>query len=251
MGQSDQTYTDFGFEQVPVGEKSDRVRAVFDRVAGQYDAMNDCLSLGLHRLWKKSAIHMGSVSAGDCVLDLAAGSGDLTQQWARAVGESGHVYMTDINADMLRVGTDRLLDTGVWSNVSAMQVDAEALPFEPNAFDCISISFGLRNMTRHASVLSEAYRVLKPGGRLVILEFSHPQDPLIQKLYDTYSFEIVPRLGAWLVEDEASYRYLVESIRKHPHREVLREKILHAGFDSCEVLALSFGIVALHCGVKF
>ena len=251
MGNSHKGYTDFGFQDIPECEKNQRVKAVFDRVAPSYDRMNDVLSLGLHRVWKRAAVRCAGVVKGDQVLDLAAGTGDLTQHWMNAVGESGHVYMTDINADMLRVGTDRLLDEGLFRGVTALQIDAEALPFESHQFDCVSVGFGLRNMTHHDKVLSEAYRVLKAGGRLIILEFSQPDHPLIQSLYDFYSFQWVPRLAQWCVEDPESYQYLVESIRRHPRREVLKKRVLSAGFDVCHIHSMSGGIVSIHEGVKF
>lgn len=244
------TLTDFGYERVPLSEKNNRVRAVFDSVVERYDLMNDVMSLGLHRLWKRIAIARSGLKPGQSALDVAAGSGDLSLRMARRVGTSGLVVVTDINAEMLAVGRDRLLDSGFAKNVSFVQADAEALPFPPRSFHCVGIGFGLRNVTDKSAALASMYRVLKPGGRMLVLEFSSPHLGVLNSAYDAYSFEVLPRLGQALVGDAASYRYLAESIRRHPDQEALKTMMAVQGFERCEYLNLAGGIVALHIGYR-
>ncbi|RMG28320.1 MAG: bifunctional demethylmenaquinone methyltransferase/2-methoxy-6-polyprenyl-1,4-benzoquinol methylase UbiE [Gammaproteobacteria bacterium] len=247
----DEELTDFGYRKVPVHEKARRVGAVFDSVADRYDLMNDLMSFGIHRAWKAFAIEMSGVRPGEQVLDVAGGTGDLTARFARRVGPKGRVVLSDINASMLRRGRDRLLDRGVGGNVRFVQADAEALPFRDNAFDCVSIAFGLRNVTNKEAALRSMYRVLRPGGRLLVLEFSRLRIRPLQPLYDFYSFTVLPALGKLVVDDADSYRYLAESIRVHPDQESLREMMRAAGFEAVEYHDLSGGIVALHRGFKF
>jgi demethylmenaquinone methyltransferase/2-methoxy-6-polyprenyl-1,4-benzoquinol methylase len=242
--------TDFGYERVPRGAKKDRVRDVFDSVATRYDLMNDVMSLGLHRLWKRFAIAQSGLRAGQRALDVAAGSGDLSIGLARRVGATGQVIVTDINARMLAAGRDRLLDAGIAGNVAYVQADAEALPFSSATFHCIAIGFGLRNVTDKETALASMYRCLKPGGRLLVLEFSKPNLGILEPLYEVYSFQVLPRLGQWLADDAASYRYLAESIRRHPDQQTLKELMEKAGFERCEFFNLSAGIVALHLGYR-
>ena len=240
--------TDFGFRKVPEDEKAERVRGVFTSVAKSYDVMNDLMSLGLHRLWKRFTIDRSGVRPGDRVLDVAGGTGDLAREFARRVGDTGSVVLTDINGAMLGVGRDRLLDEGVV--VPAAQCDAERLPFRSDTFDVVTVAFGLRNMTHKDLALAEMRRVLRPGGRLLVLEFSRVWKPLAP-LYDAYSFQVLPRLGQAVAGDAASYRYLAESIRVHPDQETLKSMMYGAGFDSVDYHNLAAGIVALHRGVKY
>ncbi|HRH88132.1 MAG TPA: bifunctional demethylmenaquinone methyltransferase/2-methoxy-6-polyprenyl-1,4-benzoquinol methylase UbiE [Rubrivivax sp.] len=241
------TQTHFGFEQVDETHKASRVRGVFDSVASRYDLMNDLMSLGAHRAWKAYAVAVANVRAGDKVLDIAAGTGDLTRAFARRVGAGGSVVHTDINEAMLRAGRDRLLDDGVM--VPSCACDAEQLPFASGRFDLVSVAFGLRNMTHKERALAEMCRVLRPGGRLLVLEFSHVAEPL-RKPYDWYSFNILPRLGKWVAGDADSYRYLAESIRMHPSQQELKAMMQAAGFGHVDVHNLTAGVVALHVGVK-
>ena len=247
---SEDKTTHFGYETVPEAEKAGRVRGVFDSVASRYDLMNDLMSFGVHRLWKRFAVELAGVRAGQRVLDLASGTGDLAARFAGLVGPTGAVVMTDINAAMLARGRDRLLDEGRGGNVRYAQIDAEALPFPDATFDCASIAFGLRNVTHKERALAEMHRVLRPGGRALVLEFSHPTTRPLQAAYDLYSFQLLPRLGRWVTGDEASYRYLAESIRVHPDQETLKGMIAAAGFDRCDVHNLTGGIVAVHRGFK-
>jgi demethylmenaquinone methyltransferase/2-methoxy-6-polyprenyl-1,4-benzoquinol methylase len=239
--------THFGFEQVPRGEKARKVAGVFASVAPKYDLMNDLMSLGLHRLWKAFAVELAGVRAGHRVLDIAGGSGDLARAFARRAGPAGEVWLTDINRAMLAVGRDRLLDEGVVLPVA--QCDAERLPFPGGYFDCATVAFGLRNMTHKDRALAEMRRVLRPGGRLLVLEFSKVWKPLEQP-YDWYSFKVLPWLGRRVAGDEAAYRYLAESIRMHPDQEGLRELMERAGFENVEYFNLAAGVVALHRGWK-
>lgn len=237
--------TDFGFEKVAENAKAGKVRAVFDRVAGRYDLMNDLMSLGMHRVWKAFTVELSGVRTGHRVLDVAAGSGDLSRAFARRVGSTGQVWATDINGNMLAVGRDRLLDAGFVC--PAVQCDAERLPFPEAYFDCVCVAFGLRNMTHKAEALAEMRRVLKPGGRLLVLEFSKVWKPL-EKAYDAYSFKVLPWLGQKVVEDGDSYRYLAESIRMHPDQESLKGMMELCGLERVEYFNLAAGVVALHRG---
>jgi demethylmenaquinone methyltransferase/2-methoxy-6-polyprenyl-1,4-benzoquinol methylase len=239
--------THFGFEQVPEADKARRVRGVFDAVAGKYDLMNDLMSLGLHRVWKTYTVAVAQAREGDRVLDIAAGTGDLTRAFARRVGPRGLVLHTDINEAMLRRGRERLLDEGVL--VPSVLADAQALPLPDACMDVVSVAFGLRNMTDKAAALAEMGRVLKPGGRLLVLEFSKVAAPLAPA-YDWYSFNVLPKLGQWIAGDAASYRYLAESIRMHPDQATLKGMIKAAGFGHVDVHDLAAGVVALHVGVR-
>ena len=247
---SDDT-THFGFQRVPKGEKQRRVGAVFDSVANRYDVMNDLMSFGIHRLWKRFTIDLAGVRKGERVLDLAGGTGDLTEKLARRAGERGRVTLCDINASMLARGRERLTDRGVVGNVDYVQANAEALPFAEDTFDCITIAFGLRNVTDKDAALRSMFYALKPGGRLLILEFSKPLLPVLSQLYDQYSFRVLPLLGRVVAGDADSYRYLAESIRVHPDQETLRAMMEEAGFERCQVYNMSGGIVAVHRGYKF
>lgn len=248
---SEQSSTHFGFQQVPLQDKVKKVAQVFNSVASQYDLMNDLMSMGVHRLWKQFLIQTSGVRSGHKILDLAGGTGDLTRMFAKQVGATGNVVLADINAAMLNVGRDRLIDEGLINNISYSQVNAEQLPFAENHFDRISIAFGLRNVTDKSKALASMYETLKPGGQLLVLEFSKPVLPLLNKLYDTYSFSFLPKLGAWIAGDAASYQYLVESIRMHPDQNTLKNMILEVGFDECEYHNLTGGIVALHRAWKY
>lgn len=241
------TRTHFGYEQVDESDKSQRVRAVFDSVAGKYDLMNDLMSLGLHRVWKAYAIAVAAPKAGERVLDIAGGTGDLTGALAARVGSNGCVVHTDINAAMLGAGRDRLVDKGF--SLPTVLCDAEALPFADASFDLATVGFGLRNMTHKERALSEMARVLRPGGRLVVLEFSRVAEPL-RKPYDWYSFQVLPRLGRWVAGDGESYRYLAESIRMHPAQAELKAMMKAAGFGHVDVHNLSGGVVAVHVGLR-
>ncbi len=245
---SDRNMTHFGFQEVIEQEKAQRVADVFDSVAQRYDLMNDLMSGGLHRLWKAFAIAKSSVREGWRVLDVAGGTGDLALAFARKVGRDGQVWLTDINNAMLTRGRDRLYDRGHILPVA--QCDAENLPFPDEYFDCVTVAFGLRNMTHKEIALAEMRRVLRPGGRLLVLEFSHVWKPLAP-VYDYYSFKVIPRLGRMVTNDEASYRYLAESIRVHPDQETLKQLMENAGLESVEYFNLAMGVVALHRGFRF
>jgi len=240
--------TDFGYQKIPEDEKSQRVAGVFDSVSSRYDLMNDLMSGGLHRLWKRFAVEASGVRPGERVLDIAGGTGDLARLFARRVGTGGEVVLTDINPAMLKLGRDRLLDAG--AVVPVAQCNAEALPFAHDRFDCVSVAFGLRNMTHKEIALAEMRRVLRPGGRLLILEFSRIWEPL-KPLYDAYSFKVLPWLGKQVVNDADAYRYLAESIRMHPDQEDLKRMMEHAGFERVEYFNLAAGAVALHRGYRF
>lgn len=242
--------THFGFEKVPTGDKARRVGQVFDSVAHRYDLMNDLMSLGVHRLWKRFTVELSAVREGQRVLDMAGGTGDLAGQLARRVGDSGEVVVGDINAAMLGFGRERMVDRGVVGNVRYVQADAERLPFPDGHFDCVTIAFGLRNVTHKDLALADMARVLRPGGRLLVLEFSRVTAPVLRSLYDIYSFKILPLMGKLVAGDADSYRYLAESIRMHPDQETLREMMQAAGFERCEYFNLTAGVVALHRGWK-
>ncbi len=242
--------THFGFRDVPVAEKARRVRDVFDSVADNYDLMNDMMSFGIHRLWKRYAINMAGLQSGQQVLDLAGGTGDLTRLMCPLVGADGHIILSDINAAMLANGRRRLLDSGIHGNVTFAQVNAEQLPFPNNRFDLVTMAFGLRNVTDKQRALNAIYNTLKPGGRLLVLEFSQPLKAL-KPAYDFYSFNILPRLGQLIANDADSYQYLAESIRKHPDQQTLQGMLEQAGFERCDYHNLAGGIVAIHRGYKF
>lgn len=243
--------TDFGFKQIPKQEKERRVADVFHSVANHYDIMNDLMSFGIHRLWKKWTIDHCAIRRGHKILDLAGGTGDLSAQFSKRVGDKGRVILADINDSMLKMGRDKLRDKGLITNIDYVQANAEALPFPDNYFDCITISFGLRNVTNKAQALKSMWRVLKPGGRLLVLEFSKPRHALLNKAYDLYSFHVLPLMGKWVANDSESYRYLAESIRMHPDQETLKQMMYHAGFGDVQYFNMTGGIVALHRGFKF
>lgn len=243
--------THFGYKQVDKDQKASMVAEVFHSVAAKYDVMNDLMSMGIHRLWKRFTIDCSGVRSGHKVLDLAGGTGDLTAKFSRLVGEKGHVVLADINNAMLQVGRDKLRDMGIVNNVEYVQANAEALPFPDNSFDLITIAFGLRNVTDKDKALASMYRVLKPGGRLLVLEFSKPQNELLTKAYDMYSFHVLPKMGQLVANDGESYQYLAESIRMHPDQDTLQGMMENVGFDQVNYYNLTGGIVALHRGFKF
>ncbi len=240
--------THFGFQTVPEEEKAKRVAGVFTSVASKYDILNDLMSVGLHRIWKRFAVGLANVHEGQRVLDIAGGSGDISRLFLDKVGKNGQVILTDINNAMLRVGRDRLLDEG--KATPTAQCDAEHLPFPDNYFDCVSIAFGLRNVTHKDAALREMRRVLRPGGRLIVLEFSKIAKPL-EKFYDLYSFKVLPKMGELIANDPDSYRYLAESIRMHPGQEELKQMMVDAGLERVEYFNMTGGVVAVHRGYKF
>lgn len=247
---SDSERTDFGFERIAWAEKAKRVGSVFTSVAGKYDVMNDLMSFGVHRLWKHFTLSLTGLKLGQRALDVAGGTGDLALGLLRQVGPQGRVILSDINPSMLALGRDRLLDSGFVGNAACLVADAERLPFDDNSFDCLTIGFGLRNVTDKVAALHSMYRVLKPGGQLLVLEFSTPVAPGLKSLYDAYSFHVLPALGRFIAQDSASYRYLAESIRTHPNQETLLDMIRVAGFGETRYHNLSGGIVAVHRGYK-
>lgn len=248
--EEEEPLTDFGFDRVSAKEKGSKVNQVFDSVAERYDLMNDLMSAGVHRLWKKMAVASSGVRKGDYILDIAGGTGDLAGQYGRIVGPEGRVILADINANMLALGRDKLLNRGLGSELAYVQADAQCLPFADNSFDAVSIAFGLRNLVSKEQALSSIWRVLKPGGRVLILEFSKPIIPLLSKMYNFYSFNVLPLMGKLIVDDEQSYRYLVESIRRHPDQDSLLQILKDSGFHYCDYSNMSGGIVALHRGFK-
>jgi len=249
---NDNSTTHFGFSQVKTEEKAGKVADVFHSVASKYDLMNDVMSIGIHHLWKKFTIELCGLREGQKVLDLAGGTGDLAIKQARLVGDSGHVMLADINASMLQEGRDRIINKGLIKRISTSQCNAEILPFADNSFDCITIAFGLRNVTDKAKALQSMRRVLKPGGRLCVLEFSRPLYEPLEKIYDFYSFNILPRMGELIAGDRESYQYLAESIRMHPDQQALKNMMLEeADFDEVEVFIMTGGIVALHRAFKY
>lgn len=247
---NEQDTTHFGFQQVAKDQKANKVADVFHSVAGKYDLMNDLMSMGIHRLWKRFTIEMSGVRQGHKVLDIAGGTGDLAAKFSRLVGPTGQVILSDINASMLNVGRSRLVDRGIIGNVDYAQANAECLPFPDNHFDCITIAFGLRNVTDKDKALASMNRILKPGGRLLVLEFSKPVAPGLAPVYDAYSFKLLPKLGKLFAGDSESYQYLAESIRMHPDQKTLKEMMEQAGFRRCDYHNLTGGIVALHRGFK-
>tara|TARA_R110001592_G_scaffold204098_1_gene454095 strand:+ start:4068 stop:4856 length:789 start_codon:yes stop_codon:yes gene_type:complete len=242
--------THFGFQHVRAEEKAGKVADVFHSVASKYDIMNDLMSMGVHRIWKRLTIESSGVRPGYKVLDIAGGTGDLTMQFAKRVGEQGHVILADINSSMLNVGRDRLMDQGYGSNIQFVQANAETLPFPDNYFNCVSIAFGLRNVTDKDKALRSMTRVLKPGGRLLVLEFSKPSNELLSKVYDKYSFTALPFMGKLITNDSESYKYLAESIRMHPDQETLKGMMENAGLVNCRYQNMTGGVVALHTGIK-
>jgi demethylmenaquinone methyltransferase/2-methoxy-6-polyprenyl-1,4-benzoquinol methylase len=248
---TDSKTTHFGYETVDVEDKAKRVRGVFDSVASNYDLMNDLMSMGIHRIWKKFAVELAGIRNGHKILDLASGTGDLAARFSTLAGPNGQVIMSDINAAMLNEGRNRMLDDGHVGNVQYAQINAQSLPFPDNTFDCITIGFGLRNVTDKQMALNAMFKALKPGGRIMVLEFSHPTSKPLQKVYDLYSFKLLPFIGKVVAKDEDSYKYLAESIRMHPDQETLKDMLDEAGFEDCDYHNLSGGIVAVHRGFKY
>ena len=242
--------THFGYEKVKAADKASKVADVFHSVAAKYDIMNDLMSGGIHRLWKRFTIEASGVRAGQQILDIAGGTGDLSAKFAKRVGPEGKVVLADINSSMLNVGRDKLYDHGCANNLEFVQADAQHLPFADNTFDCITIAFGLRNVTDKDLALQSMLRVLKPGGRLLILEFSKPKHEALEKIYDQYSFRVLPFMGKLVANDSESYQYLAESIRMHPDQETLKDMMQKAGFEQCKYYDMTGGVVALHKGFK-
>ena len=242
--------TDFGFKTVPKNEKADLVAGRFNSVADRYDLMNDLMSIGIHRIWKRFTIELSAVREGNSVLDIAGGTGDLAIKFSDIVGSNGTVVLADINESMLKVGRDKLLDKYWQPNITFVQTDAQKLPFPDATFECITIAFGLRNVTDKSAALKSMYRALKPGGRLLILEFSKPTNEVLAKAYDAYSFHILPLMGKIVTNDSDSYKYLAESIRMHPDQEALQALVEDAGFSNCDYYNMTGGIVAIHRGIK-
>ena len=246
----DNKTTHFGFKKVPIEDKAAKVADVFDSVASKYDLMNDLMSGGIHRLWKRYAVSLSGVRTGQSVLDVAGGTGDLTAKFSKLVGQKGKVVLVDINESMLKIGRNKLIDAGCSNQVLYTLGDAQYLPFPENTFDCITIAFGLRNVTDKDMALRSMYRILKPGGRLLILEFSKPSSPLLKKAYDFYSFSLLPKIGGFVANDSQSYQYLAESIRMHPDQSTLKAMLKKANFVDVEYYNMTGGIVALHRGFK-
>lgn len=242
--------THFGYKTVDSNDKEELVAGVFNSVAAKYDLMNDLMSMGIHRIWKRFTIELSGIRPGHKVLDIAGGTGDLTAKFSKLVGPDGCVVLADINDSMLKVGRDKLIDKGIVNNVEYAQANAQCLPFPNNTFDCVTIAFGLRNVTDKDEALRSMLRVLKPGGRLLVLEFSKPQNDLLSKAYDAYSFNVLPAIGKLVTNDADSYRYLAESIRMHPDQNTLKDMMEEAGFVRCEFYNMTGGIVAVHKGIK-
>ena len=249
MNDETKNETNFGYKKVNPKEKPDLVKGVFDSVSNKYDLMNDLMSVGIHRLWKKATIQLSNLKKGDVVLDVAGGTGDLAILFSELVGIEGSVYLSDINESMLQIGRDKSIDSGS-SNISSLVADAETLPFPDASFNCISIAFGIRNVTNKDKALKDFYRCLKPGGRLLVLEFSKPESDLLSNLYDLYSFNVLPHLGQWIADDAESYQYLAESIRMHPNQEDFKSLMDDARFKNTAYQNMTGGIVALHSGNK-
>jgi demethylmenaquinone methyltransferase/2-methoxy-6-polyprenyl-1,4-benzoquinol methylase len=247
---TDNKTTHFGFKTVPIEEKATKVADVFHSVAAKYDLMNDLMSVGVHRLWKRYTIELSGVRAGQSVLDVAGGTGDLTAKFSKIVGKTGKIILVDINESMLRIGRDKLIDMGCSNQVLYTLADAQCLPFPDNTFDCITIAFGLRNVTDKDMALRSMNRILKPGGRLLVLEFSKPSNPVLKKFYDFYSFKLLPKIGDFIANDSDSYQYLAESIRMHPDQNTLQNMMAAANFVNTEYYNMTGGIVALHRGFK-
>ena len=247
---TDNKTTHFGFKTVPIEEKATKVADVFHSVAAKYDLMNDLMSVGVHRLWKRYTIELSGVRAGQSVLDVAGGTGDLTAKFSKIVGKTGNIILVDINESMLRIGRDKLIDMGCSNQVLYTLADAQCLPFPDNTFDCITIAFGLRNVTDKDMALRSMNRILKPGGRLLVLEFSKPSNPVLKKFYDFYSFKLLPKIGDFIANDSDSYQYLAESIRMHPDQNTLQNMMTDANFVNTEYYNMTGGIVALHRGFK-
>ncbi len=250
MSEPQSNKTHFGYKTVDSTEKAGMVADVFHSVAAKYDIMNDLMSAGIHRIWKRFTIELSGVRPGHKILDIAGGTGDLAAKFSKLVGPEGEVVLADINASMLQVGRDKLTDKGVVGNITYTQANAEALPFPDNIFDCITIAFGLRNVTDKDAALRSMLRILKPGGRLLVLEFSKPRNELLSKAYDTYSFRVLPFMGKLVANDAESYRYLAESIRMHPDQETLKGMMDDAGFARCQYYNMTGGVVAIHKGIK-
>jgi demethylmenaquinone methyltransferase/2-methoxy-6-polyprenyl-1,4-benzoquinol methylase len=251
MSEGEPKNTHFGYKTVEADKKADLVADVFHSVAAKYDIMNDVMSFGVHRFWKRHTIEVAAARPGMKVLDLAGGTGDLTAKFSHLVGDRGQVVLADINDSMLKVGRTKLRDKGIVNNVSYVQANAEALPFPDNHFDIITIAFGLRNVTDKDAALRSMQRVLKPGGKLLVLEFSTPKHELMRKVYDMYSFKVLPKMGALITKDADSYEYLAESIRMHPDQETLKQMMIDAGFEQVDYTNMTDGVVALHRGYKF
>ncbi len=248
---SDKEQIDFGYQTVDKDKKEEKVAEVFHSVASNYDVMNDVMSFGIHRLWKRTMIELTGARKGQKALDLAGGTGEIAMKVAKRVGDSGHVVLSDINSSMLEEGRKRVINSGFINNISFELINAEEIPFPDNAFDLVTISFGLRNVTDKLKALKEMQRVIKPGGRLVVMEFSKTSNPALTKLYDFYSFSALPFMGKVIANDEESYRYLAESIRMHPDQETMKSMMLEAGFDEVEYKNLTGGIVAIHRGFVY
>ena len=251
MSEGESKNTHFGYKTVEADKKADLVAGVFHSVAAKYDIMNDVMSFGIHRFWKRYTIEVSGARPGMKVLDLAGGTGDLTAKFSHLVGDKGEVVLADINDSMLKVGRTKLRDKGIVNNVSYVQANAEALPFPDNHFDIITIAFGLRNVTDKDAALRSMNRVLKPGGKLLVLEFSKPQHEIMRKVYDLYSFKVLPKMGELITKDADSYEYLAESIRMHPDQDTLKQMMVDAGFEQVDYTNMTDGIVALHRGYKF